>query len=88
MTKQSFISNLKNISDSYRVDTINTETMFHINDTGKLFAIRIADGKKIYCGTIYCDCIRIDDREFIDFINDGRAIAILNYSVIEKIDLL
>ena len=90
MTKQSIVSILKNISDNCRTDTTATETMFRINDTEKLFAIRIADGKKIYCGTIYCDCIIIidDDREFIDFINDGKIIAILDYSVIEKIDLL
>ena len=89
MTKQSIVSILKNISDSYRVDTTNTVAMFHIKDTEKLFAIRISDGKKIYCGTIYCDCIRIDgDREFIDFINDGKIIAILDYSVIEKIEIL
>lgn len=90
MTKQSIISNLKNISDSCRVDTTNTETMIYINDTEKLFAIRIADGK-IHCGTIYCNCIRIDNATnatLIDFINDGKIIAFLDYSFIEKIDLL
>ena len=35
MTKQSIVSNLKNISDRYEIDN-NTE-MFHINDKGKCF---------------------------------------------------
>ena len=88
MTKQSIKSILKNISDSYRTDTTNTVTMFHINDAGKCFLSRITVGT-IYCGTIYCDCIRIDDdSELIQFINDGKIIAIFDYSVIEKIDIL
>lgn len=88
MTKETITSILKNISDSYRIDTTNTVTMFHINDTGKCFSIRIIVGT-IYCGTIYCNCIRIDDdSNLIDFINDGKIIAILDYSFIEKIELL
>ena len=88
MTKQSIISILKNISDSYRTDTNDTVTMFHINDTGKCFSIRIVVGT-IYCGTIYCDCIRIDDdSELIQFINDGKIISIFSYLTIEEINLL
>lgn len=87
MTKQSIVSILKNISDSYSIDTTNTVTMFHINDTRKCFSIRIVVGT-IYCGTIYCDCIRIDDGELIQFINNGKIISILNYLSIEEINLL
>ena len=88
MTKEAIISNLKNISDSYREDTTNTVTMFHINDTGKCFYIRIVVGT-IYCGTIYCDCIRIDDdSELIQFIDDGKIISIFNYLAIDEIGLL
>lgn len=87
MTKQSIVSILKNISDSYRKDTTNTVTMFHINDTGKCFSIRIIVGT-IYCGTIYCDCIRIDDSELIQFINDDEIISIFNYLSIDEINLL
>ena len=88
MTKQSILSNLKNISDSYRTDIDNTVTMFHINDTGKCFSIRISAGA-IYCGTIYCDCIRIDDdRDLIQFINNGKIISIFDYLSVEEIDIL
>ena len=88
MTKQSIVSNLKKISDSYQTDTINTVTMFHINDTGKCFSIRIIVGT-IYCGTIYCDCIRIDnDSDFIQFINNGKIISIFDYLAINGINLL
>lgn len=88
MTKATITSILKNISDSYRKDTTNTVTMFHINDTGKCFSIRILVGT-IYCGTIYCDCIRIDDdSKLIQFINDGKIISIFNYLSIEQIHLL
>ena len=89
MTKQSIVSILENISDSYRTDTNDTVTMFRINDTGKkCFFIRVTVGS-IYCGTIYCDCIRIDDdSELIQFINDGKIISIFNYLAIDEIDLL
>ena len=88
MTKATIISILKNISDSYRTDTNDTVTMFHINDTGKCFSIRIVVGT-IYCGTIYCDCIRIDDdSDLIQFINDGQIISIFDYLSIEEINLL
>ena len=87
MTKQSIISILKNISDDYRTDTNDTVTMFHINDTGKCFLIRVIVGT-IYCGTIYCDCIKICDNDLIQFINDGKIIAIFDYLKIDEIDLL
>ena len=89
MTKQSIVSILESISDSYRSDT-NTVTMFHINDTEKLFAVRILDRKKQnYFGTIYCDSIRIDDNsELVQFINDGKIISIFSYLAISEINLL
>lgn len=89
MTKKTAITSiLENIRDSYRTDTIGTTTMFHINDTEKLFAVRIAD-RKIYCGTIYCNCIRIDDdSELVQFINDGKIISIFSYLSIGEINLL
>ena len=82
MTKEAIKSILKNISDSYRTDTNDTVTMFHINGTGKCFYVRIADG------SIYCDCIKIDDRDLIQFINNGKIIAIFNYLAIDEIGLL
>ena len=88
MTKQSIISILKNISDSYRTDTNDTVTMFNINDTIKCFSVSIRVGT-IYCGSIYCDCIRIDDNsELIQFINNGKIISIFDYMTIEEIKLL
>lgn len=88
MTKQSIVSNLKNISDNYRTDDTNTVSMFHINDTRKCFSIRVKVGT-IYCGTIYCDCIRIDDdSNFIQFINNGKIISIFDYLSVEEINIL
>ena len=88
MTKQSIVSILKDISDSYRVDTTNTVTMFHINDTGNCFLIRIILAK-LYCGTIYCDCIKINDGSgLIQFINDGKTISIFDFLSIDEIGLL
>ena len=87
MTKEATKSILKNISDSYRVDTTNTVTMFRINDKGKCFFIRVTVGT-IYCGTIYCDCIKICGNDLIQFINDGKTIAIFDYLAIDEIDLL
>lgn len=88
MTKQSIVSVLKNISDSYRTDTTDTTTMFHINDTDKFFAVRINVGTT-YCGTIYCDCIKIDDdSDLIQFINNGKIISIFDYLSISEINLL
>ena len=87
MTKQSIVSTLKNISDSYQTNMDDTVATVNINDTGKCFLIRITVGT-IYCGTIYCDCIRIDDSELIQFIDDGKIIAIFDYLAIDEIDLL
>ena len=87
MTKQSIVSILKDISDSYRTDTNDTVTMFHINGTEKCFSVRIADGS-IYCGSIYCDCIRINDRDLIQFINNGKIISIFDYLCVKEIELL
>ena len=87
MTKETIISILKNISDNYDVDTNNTVTTFCINDTGKFFFARVIVGK-IYCGTIYCDCIKICGNDLIQFINDGKIIAIFDYLAIDEIDLL
>lgn len=88
MTKQSIVSILKNISDSYQTDTTGTTTMFHINNTGKCFTVRIVVGIN-YCGTIYCDCIKIDDNsDLIQFINDGKIISIFDYLAIDEINLL
>ena len=87
MTKQSIISTLKNISDSYQTDIDNTVTMFRVNDTEKCFSIRISIGIK-YCGTIYCDRIHIFNGDLIHFINDGKVISIFDYLAIEEINLL
>ena len=87
MTKQSIVSILENISDSYRTDTNDTVTMFRINDTGKCFFVRVTVGTT-YCGTIYCDCIKICGNDLIQFINDGKIIAIFDYLAIDEIDLL
>ena len=87
MTKEAITSIIKDISDSYRTDTNDTATMFRINGTGKCFSVRAIVGT-IYCGTIYCDCIKIDDRDLIQFINDGKIIAIFDYLAIDEIGLL
>ena len=79
MTKQLIISNLKNISDSYRE---NGQGILNFNSDDDIFSV---DTKG---GTIYCNCVRIDNTKLIDFINDDKIIAILDYSVIENIDLL
>ena len=87
MTKQSIVSILKNISDSYQADIDNTATIFRINDTGKCFSTIITVGT-IYCGIIYCDCIEIYGNDLIQFINDGKTIAIFDYISIDEIGLL
>ena len=87
MTKQSIVSILKDISDSCRTDTNDTATMFRINDTGKCFFIRVTV-RTVYCGTIYCDCIKIFDNDLIQFINDGKIIAIFDYLTIDETGLL
>ena len=87
MTKEVIKSTLKNISDSDSEDT-NTVTTFHVNDTEKCFFVRVMVNMT-YCGTIYCDCIRIyDDSELIQFINDGKTISIFEYLSIDEISLL
>ena len=80
MTKQSIISNLKIISSYYRENGQGV-TMFH-SEPNQIFSI-VTKG-----GIIYCNCVRIDNTILIDFINDGKIIAIFDYSFIEKIDLL
>ena len=79
MTKQSIKSILKNIS-SYYLE--NSQGIFKFNSDDDVFAI-VTKG-----GIIYCNCIRIDNTDLIDFINDGKIISILDYSFIKKIDLL
>ena len=81
MTKQSIVSILKEISSSYRKDDDQRVLMFH-NSDDKVFSIATKGG------IIYCNCVRIDNTDLIDFINDGKIIAILDYSAIEKINLL
>ena len=87
MTKETITSILKNISDNYQADTTNTVTTFHINGTKKCFLVRVIVGTK-YCGTIYCDCIKICGSDLIQFINDGKMIAIFDYLAIDEISLL
>ena len=87
MTKEAIKSILKNISDSYRTDTNDTATTFHINDTEKYFLVRVIVGTT-YCGTIYCDCIKICDNDLIQFINDGKIIAIFDCLAVDEISLL
>ena len=85
MTKQSIVSTLKNISSSFSSSYSKADErrvlMFNTNDD-KPFSIEIKGG------IIYCNCIRIDNTKLIDFINDGKIIAILDYSAIEKIEIL
>lgn len=82
MTKQSITSNLKIIRSNYRE---NGQGILTFNSDDKIFAISTKGG---ISGTIYCNCIRIDNTNLIDFINDGKIIAIFDYSAIEKIELL
>ena len=85
MTKQSIISILKenssSFSSSYSKFDDQRVLMFNTNND-KPFSIETKGG------IIYCNCVRIDNTKLIDFINDGKIIAILDYSVIEKIGLL
>lgn len=68
MTKEEIISGLKRISDNYIVDT-DGEMIF---TTDRYFAI--------YCNpiSIYCDLIRINNTQLIDFICDGKIVAIIS----------
>ena len=79
MTKEAIKSILKNISDDYRDVAMCTMKC----NSAKVFAISIKN-----CGTIYCNGIRIDNTDLLNFYNDGKIIAIFDYSAIEKIDLL
>ena len=85
MTKQSIVSILKEISSSFSSSYSKYDDrhvlMFNANND-KPFSIETKGG------IIYCNCVRIDNTKLIDFINDGKIIAILDYSVIEKIDIL
>ena len=79
MTKEAIKSILKNISDDYQ-----DVAMYAMNcNSVKVFAISIKN-----CGNIYCNAIRIDNTDLLNFYDDGKIIAILDYSVIEKIELL
>ena len=79
MTKQSIKSILKNISDDYQDNAMYTMNCNSV----KVFAISIKN-----CGNIYCNAIRIDNTDLLNLYDDGKIIAILDYSVIEKIELL
>ena len=79
MTKQTIISILKIISSNYRE---NGQGILKFNSDDIVFSIFTKGG------IIYCNCVRIDNTDLIDFINDGKIIAILDYSLIDKIDLL
>ena len=82
MTKETMKSILKNISDSYRDNgDIALYTMNY--NSNKVFAISIKN-----CGIIYCNGIRIDNTDLVDFCNKCKIIAIFDCSAIEKIDLL
>ena len=82
MTKQSIVSILKNISDDYRIHGDVTMCTMNCN-SAKVFAISIKN-----CGNIYCNGIRIDNTDLLNFYNDGKITASLDYSAIEKIDIL
>ena len=86
MTKQSIVSILKEISSSFSSSYNKYDDshvlIFNANNNEKPFSIETKGG------IIYCNCVIIDNTKLIDFINDGKIIAILDYSFIEKIDLL
>ena len=82
MTKEAIKSILKKISDSYRDNGDVAMCTMNCN-SAKVFAISIKN-----CGNIYCNAIRIDYTDLLNFYDDGKIIAILDYSVIEKINLL
>ena len=85
MTKQTIISNLKNISDSYRADDNNNSTLFYINNMVEFFFVKIAV-ETHFSGSIFCDCIRIDnDSDLINFINNGKIISIFSCTFIDEI---
>ena len=85
MTKEAIKSIIKEISSSFSISYSKFDDqrvlMFNTNND-KPFSIETKGG------IIYCNCVRIDNTKLIDFRNDGKIIAILDYSAIEKIDLL
>ena len=85
MTKQSIASILKNFSSSF-------SSSYSKADEQRVLIFNTSDDKPFSIettgGIIYCNCVRIDNTKLIDFINDGKIIAILDYSFIEKIELL
>lgn len=85
MTKEAIKSNLLTISSSFSSSYSKVDDqrvlMFNSNDRS-YFSIETNGG------IIYCNCVRIDNTKLIDFINDGKIIAVIDCSVIEKIDLL
>ena len=82
MTKETILSILKNISDDYREN--GDVAMYTMNcNSVKVFVISIKN-----CGNIYCNAIRIDNTDLLNFYDDGKIIAIFDYSAIEKIELL
>ena len=80
MTKQTITSFLKIISSNYL--EIDKGILKFSRYDDKVFSIVTKSG------IIYCNCVRIDNTKLIDFINDGKIIAIFDYSAIEKINLL
>ena len=85
MTKEAIKSALKDISSSF------TSSYSKFNEQ-RVLMFNTTDDKPFYIdikgGIIYCNCVRIDTTKLIDFINDGKIIAIIDYSAIEKIDIL
>lgn len=85
MTKEVIKSTLINISNSFisKYSKFDDQRVLMFNTTDeKPFSIETKGG------IIYCNCVRIDNTKLIDFINDGKIIAILDYSAIEKIEIL
>ena len=67
-----------------KISSMTKEKISSMNcNSDKVFAISIKN-----CGYIYCNGIRIDNTDLLNFYNNGKIIAILDYSAIEKIDLL
>ena len=82
MTKEAIKSIIKGISDYYRDNGDVAMCTMKCNSV-KVFAISIKN-----CGDIYCNGIRIDNTDLLKFYDDGKIIAILDYSAIEKINIL
>ena len=76
MTKQSIKSILREISDDCRENGNVAMCTMNCNSV-KVFAISIKN-----CGIIYCNGIGIDNTDLLNFYNDGKIIAILDYSAI------